>query len=133
MLQAQLNTIMNEDIADDDINPLKLVKSFYRSCRDMDRINEIGIDHVVEKMKFLGGWPVIKSHNWDEKNWFWQKAVQDIELIGFSSNYVFSFGLIQDLKKTTERILVVKNFKIGAEFRKKVFNLNFRSTNPVWD
>lgn len=98
---------MSQEISNDDINPLKLVKNFYRSCKDVDKINKIGIDRVVDKIKYLGGWPVIKSHNWDEKKWFWQQVAQKIELIGFSSNYMFSFGLIIDLKESTKRLLVV--------------------------
>lgn len=118
MLQAQLDTIMSQKIEDADINPLKLVKNFYKSCKDVDTINKIGIDRVVEKMKYLGGWPVVKSHDWNEKTWFWQKAMQDIELIGFTSNYLFNYGLSVDLKESSKRILVVSE---------NLFNLNINS------
>ena len=59
-------------------------------------------------MIYLGGWPVVKSHNWDESSWRYQKFVQTAELLGFPQNYLFGFGLIQDLKNDTRRILVVK-------------------------
>lgn len=107
MLQEQLDTIMSQEIEEEDINPLKLVKNFYKSCKNTDAINKIGIDRIVEKMKFLGGWPVIKSHEWDEKKWWWQKVAQDIELIGFTSNFIFNYGLSIDLKNSSNRILVV--------------------------
>lgn len=80
---------------------------------DVATINKIGLDHLVDKMKFLGGWPVVKSHEWNEKSWWWQRVVQDIELIGFSSNYLFGFGLIQDLKNDTRRILIVDQPSLG--------------------
>lgn len=104
---------MNQPLNDDDITPLKLVKNFYQACNDKSTINQIHLDHLVEKMKSLGGWPVVKSHEWKEKNWWWQQVVQEIELIGFSSNYLFGFGLIQDLKNDTRRILVVDQPSLG--------------------
>lgn len=104
---------MNQPNMSEDINPLQLVKNFYQACTDKPTINEIGIEHLVEKMKFLGGWPVVKSHEWKEKNWWWQRVVQDIELVGFPSNYLFGFGLIQDLKNDSRRILVVDQPSLG--------------------
>ena len=109
---------MSEEITEDDVNPLKLVKRFYRSCKDMEKINKKGIDPVVEKIKFFGGWPVVKSHDWNESKWWWQKTAQDLELTGFSSNFIFSFGLTEDFKNTTRRILAV-SFEI--KLKKLVF------------
>lgn len=107
---------MSQKIDENDIKPLKLVKNFYQSCKNIDRINEIGIDRIVETMKTLGGWPVVKNHEWNEKKWYWQKTAQDMELIGFGSNYIFNFGLSIDLKNSTQRILVVNFFKIFMKF-----------------
>jgi neprilysin len=112
-LKEQLNMTMNQVPMSNDIKPLQLVKNFYRACVDQKTINKIGLDHIAEKMKFLGGWPVVKSHDWDEKKWWYQRVVQDIELIGFPSNNLFEFGLIQDLKNGTRRILIVDQPGLG--------------------
>lgn len=65
-------------------------------------------------MKLLGGWPLVKSHKWDEKTFRYQKFVQDAELLGFPENYLFGFGLIVDLKNDTNRILIVSNIHLEA-------------------
>jgi hypothetical protein len=122
---------MSQEIDENDITPLKLVKNFYKSCKDMDKINKIGIDRIVEKIKFLGGWPVVKSHDWDEKKWFWQWVAQNIELIGFGSNYIFSYGLSIDLKNSSQRILVVNSKNYFRKNFTKEINLNFIKGRPT--
>lgn len=77
-------------------------------CQFTETINKIGIKHIVEKMMYLGGWPVVKSHDWDEFSWNYQTFVQTAELLGLPQNYLFAFGLLQDLKNDTKRILLVK-------------------------
>lgn len=58
-------------------------------------------------MIYLGGWPVVKSHNWDEFSWKYQNIIQNTALLGLSSSIFFSFGVLQDLKDETKRILMV--------------------------
>ncbi|CAG9805792.1 unnamed protein product [Chironomus riparius] len=124
LLDEQLNEGMSEESSDRDINPLRVVKNYYQACMDKETINKIGLKHVVEKMVYLGGWPVVKSHNWDESSWRYQKFVQTAELLGFPQNYLFGFGLIQDLKNDTRRILVLDQPGLGLSREFLIKGLN---------
>lgn len=80
-------------------------------------------------MIYLGGWPVVKSQNWNEFSWTYQKFVQTAELLGLPQNYLFEFKLIQDLQNKTRSILLVKFlcfilFVIALKFIKEILNLD---------
>ncbi|XP_070560616.1 membrane metallo-endopeptidase-like 1 [Ptychodera flava] len=68
-LGAMLKDLIEQQINDDDVDPVKNVKKNYLACTDLDTIEERGSQPLVDLMENLGGWPVLGNNsggNWDE-------------------------------------------------------------------
>lgn len=72
-------------------------------------IEERGLRPLVDIQEEMGGWPVVKGDNWDEKSWSWQKSVKDFRKRGYSTDYILDFSVGTDLKNSTRRIIDVRN------------------------
>ncbi len=46
-------------------------RNLYHSCMDTDTIEEIGLDPLVEKLRAMGGWPVVEGDDWKEDEFDW--------------------------------------------------------------
>ncbi|XP_070559985.1 membrane metallo-endopeptidase-like 1 [Ptychodera flava] len=68
-LNAMLKDLIEQQINDDDLDPVKNVKKNYLACIDLDTIEERGSQPLIDLMVNLGGWPVLGNNsggNWDE-------------------------------------------------------------------
>lgn len=45
-------------------------------------------------MKLLGGWPLVKSHNWSEENWSFQNTLEALAERGLRNSF-FQVGETQ--------------------------------------
>ncbi|XP_070560613.1 neprilysin-1-like isoform X2 [Ptychodera flava] len=68
-VDIKLKDLIEQQINDDDLDPVKNVKKNYQACTDLDTIEERGSQPLVDLMVNLGGWPVLGNNsggNWDE-------------------------------------------------------------------
>lgn len=73
------------------------------------RIEEKGIQPLLDILESLGGWPVLKGDQWDQdSSWTWVKSVGDFRQQGYSTDYFFDFSVGTDLKNSTRRIIDVR-------------------------
>ncbi|KAG7207207.1 hypothetical protein KM043_008886 [Ampulex compressa] len=63
-INERIKEILEEPAMADDVLPVRLAKAWYRSCMDLDKLEERGIRPIREMLDELGGWPLI-SENWD--------------------------------------------------------------------
>jgi hypothetical protein len=56
-VSTQLNDLFKEDISPNDPAPFKLVKTFYKSCMDVDTLNKLDKFPIVETLNQMGSWP----------------------------------------------------------------------------
>lgn len=79
-------------------------------------IEERGLKPLQDIHESMGGWPVVRGDNWDEKSWSWQKSVQDFRKRGYSTDYIFDFSVGSDLKNSTRRIIDVNQRKMVQNY-----------------
>ena len=48
----------------------KQARDQYMSCMDLKRLEEIGLDPLINLLEGFGGWPVMKQ-DWDEDSFNW--------------------------------------------------------------
>ncbi|XP_070562164.1 neprilysin-like [Ptychodera flava] len=68
-LDAMLKDLIEQQINDDDLDPVKNVKKNYQACTDLNIIEERGSKPLIDLMVNLGGWPVLGNNsggNWNE-------------------------------------------------------------------
>ncbi len=61
---------MESNTTADESHVFKQARDQYMSCMDLNRLEEIGLDPLVNLLEKFGGWPVLKS-NWDENAFDW--------------------------------------------------------------
>lgn len=111
-LQEQLKQLITEPAKPNESAPFTLAKVLYTACMNKTLIEERGLQPMLDIADRLGGWPVIKGDQWDNKSeWTWVKAVHDFRREGFSMDYIWDFSIGVDLKNSLTRTIDVrKNF-----------------------
>jgi neprilysin len=71
-------------------------------------IEERGLKPLVDIHEQMGGWPVVKGDDWDDKSWSWQQSVKNFRKHGYSTDYILDFSVGTDLKNSTRRIIDVR-------------------------
>lgn len=110
-----LRLIVSEEIKADEILPFQNVKKLYRACLNLDKIDEAGISFLLDKIKSMGGWPILET-SWNDQHWTWQRATQLMRENGFSVNSIFSFGVVTDPKNSTRRAVRVCDTLLPKNF-----------------
>lgn len=98
--KQQLRNIKAEPVSLQDPKSLVAVKLFYRSCMDLDAIEEdqdISIRKLTDR---LGGWPVLKGPFWQHVNY--------TDLMKNSRNLGLPFEWFLDIKIQPSSVPLVK-------------------------
>lgn len=74
-------------------------------------IEDRGLTPLLDIQEKMGGWPVVKGDEWNEKAWTWQQSVKNFRKHGYSTDYILDFSVGTDLKNSTKRIIDVRNVK----------------------
>ena len=59
IIMDQAKIILEEDPSNDDFESYKLAQDYYKSCVNQDRLEELGVQPLQDKLRELGGWPVL--------------------------------------------------------------------------
>ena len=74
---------MNSKDNVDDFTIDRNIRRLYKSCMNEDLIKKRGINPVKEKLKQLGGWPVLEGDQWNGDNSYrWYDQVLQMESLG---------------------------------------------------
>ncbi|XP_038121738.1 neprilysin-2 isoform X1 [Culex quinquefasciatus] len=113
-LQEQLRSLVSEEIGENEGTPFKLAKNLFKLCMNKTRIEEKGIQPLLDILDRLGGWPVLKGDSWNQdSSWTWVKSVKDFREQGYSTDYFFDFSVGTDLKNSTRRIIDTDQAALG--------------------
>lgn len=94
-IQNQIDSFIIDEIADDDLEPVKMQKKFFLSC-----LNEHDLDNDQDRTFFslidqLGGWPLLNRRQWREKEFDWMRVMIYARKLGMP----FEWFLKADLHK----------------------------------
>lgn len=106
-VQEQLRTLVDVPVNDSEIYPFKLVKKLYKSCMNINIIQDRGIKPLVDILQTIGGWPVVQGHSWNESTWTWQNSSLISSEIGYTTDYIFKLTIAADRLNNTIRIIYV--------------------------
>ena len=51
--------ILETDSSPNEAKPFRMAKDVYKSCMDVGKIEELGLEPIKEILNDLGGWPVL--------------------------------------------------------------------------
>ena len=129
----QVRMILETDSSPNEAKPFRMAKDVYKSCMDVGKIEELGLEPIKEILNDLGGWPVLlgkfnqyfaiflckntyfcpfyqflgPNATWsgDNGNYIWYKQVYKFREVGYSVDYLIDFSVTTDLKNSSWRIL----------------------------
>ena len=110
----QGRTLLEAEQAEDDFKAYQLARDHYKACINEERLEELGVKPMQQKLKELGGWPVIEGDSWAfESNfsaWEWTyKAFGE----GFEKDHLIEFAISIDDKNTSWRIISLDQADLG--------------------
>lgn len=106
-LHAMKRLLTDEGLAQSKSSAIHLAKTFYDSCINLDRLDELKDDPLQKILKQLGGWSV--SGNWSEKGFSLNETLKKVQL-GFRASAFFSFYISADDKNSSRNIIKVNNY-----------------------
>ena len=69
VIYERIKTMLEDKQGDYKFISDKLVREFYLSCIDTDRIEERGLEPINKVLEDIGGWPLLEGSNWKPKKW----------------------------------------------------------------
>ena len=69
-LQELLKTLFEAPKAKDEPKVFESVRKYYKSCMEMDRIDNVEMSRIKTLLQKVGGWPVLED-GWKEDNFTW--------------------------------------------------------------
>ena len=100
--------ILEEESEPNEAKPFRMARDVYKSCMDVGKIQDLGLEPIKQILEELGGWPVLLGPNgtWtSENNYIWYEQVYKFREIGYSVDYLIDFSVTTDLKNSSWRIL----------------------------
>lgn len=88
---------------------IKLAKTFYDSCMNMDEINKQGAQPMHNIIKDVGGWAVSENSTgtkWNKSSFNFNKQLKKIQL-KYGESVFFTFNVEADAKNSSSNIIVV--------------------------
>ena len=102
---------------EDDPESYKMAKTFYKSCMDEKKLNDIGVKPLKDLFEKLGGWPILDSA-WDEEKYtdIWEQSIEmkhegispQAEHEGISPDHFATIVIKPDAKNNSNRVLHFK-------------------------
>ena len=112
-VNSKLKTIIQDEIDSSDSKALKLVKKFYKSCMNDDKIEALRLKQINGIIQKIGGWPIIEGEKWNESDFDWIESIRQMREIGLTMAYLFDIGVVPNFKNSSLNSLMV------------IFNLSF--------
>ena len=114
-MNLQIRIILEEESLPNEANPFRMARDVYKSCMDIGKIEELGLEPIKNILDQLGGWPVLLGPNktWDGENYIWYEQVYKFRQRGYSVDYLIDFSVTTDLKNSSWRILDLDQPSLG--------------------
>ncbi|XP_014469029.1 PREDICTED: endothelin-converting enzyme 1-like [Dinoponera quadriceps] len=103
----RLKEVLEEESEYDNLEPIKKLKQYYRSCMDEDAIEKRGLEPIQSMIDANGGWPIqLRNHESNIENYIWQE-IDNVYMKMFYTASFFEFGFIPEEDDATKTILVI--------------------------
>lgn len=108
---AQLKPIIEDELVVKESTVFELVNKLYRSCMNVDQIEELGMHQFNSILRRIGGSPMVDGAEWDEMAFNWVESIRQMRDIGLPTNHFFDVAVIPDFENSSLRSIMVKLFK----------------------
>ncbi|XP_033220990.1 neprilysin-2-like [Belonocnema kinseyi] len=101
----QLKSSIEEPVQTNEPRFITLLKNFYNACLKM-KVTEKNARHtLIEKLKNMGGWPLLEGDSWKAQKFDWEQASCSMVNEGLLTDSLFAFDIVTDFKDSTKNVL----------------------------
>lgn len=105
--------LLDSKETEDDFESYKQIRSHYKACMNFDKLEELGIQPVLNVLDELGGWPVLQGEAWKAEDFNWWTWAHKVNKIGLGIDGIVTFSLGADDKNASWRVLGLDQATLG--------------------
>ena len=88
-------------------------RDLYASCMDTERLEEVGLAPLTDKLSEMGGWPAVEGDSWDETAFSWEDTMHAFRRNGYSTDLLFDFSVATDIRNSSFRTIYLDQALLG--------------------
>merc|ERR1712158_279619 len=112
-LQQQLRALLETPPPPSEANVFKKVRSVYSACMNTPLIEQIGLQPLKDKLKSMGGWPVLEGSDWSEADFSWIETTYKFRANSYSTDLLIDFSIVTDIKQSSWRVIDIDQASLG--------------------
>merc|ERR1711899_164378 len=112
-LQQQLRALLETPPPPSEANVFKKVRSVYSACMNTPLIEQIGLQPLKDKLKSMGGWPVLEGNDWSESEFDWIETTYKFRKNSYSTDTLINFSIGTDIKNSSWRVIDIDQASLG--------------------
>jgi predicted metalloendopeptidase len=105
--------LLEQEDTDKSFETDKKSRRWYRACMNETRIEELGVQPLLDTLEKLGGWPVLEKNEKSYESFKWYEQVSKLNSEGLSLNYIMSHYIDTDDKNNSYRVIKLDQSSLG--------------------
>ncbi|XP_068896259.1 endothelin-converting enzyme 1-like isoform X1 [Tenebrio molitor] len=92
-LENELEATIVEPASSEDRQPVKLQKTFFQACLDLDAMDADRDNGIFALIQEIGGWPLLMENEWQEDEFDWISVMFKCRQLGLPFGWFVELGL----------------------------------------
>jgi hypothetical protein len=92
-LENELEATIVEPVSSEDRQPVKLQKTFFQACLDLDAMDADRDNGIFALIQEIGGWPLLMENEWQEDQFDWISVMFKCRQLGLPFGWFVELGL----------------------------------------
>jgi len=131
-LQQQLRALLESPPPPAEAPVFKKVRSVYHACMNEPLIEEIGLQPLKDKLRSMGGWPVLEGNDWQEDEFSWIETTYKFRENSYSTDLLIDFSIGTDIKNSSWRVIDIDQASLGQAQTYLVKGLSDRTVSAYY-
>ena len=110
--------LLEAEDQDEDWELFRTAKKLYKSCMDLDRLEELGVKPMLDSLKHIGGWPVVEGDKWNYWRiikYQWWDQVYRASQFGFGNDNIITIDVATNGKDSSKRSIILDQPSLGLD------------------
>ncbi|XP_038076772.1 neprilysin-1-like isoform X2 [Patiria miniata] len=133
-VEIKCKELFEREGKEDEAKPIISVRNIYKSCLDLDRINERNSEPLLDLLVTVGGWPVLGNltgGNWDPTTFHFE-TLWALLNGKYGSDMIVSSWVSVDDKNSSSHILKLDQPSLGLRSRDYYRNVEFEEERAAY-
>jgi len=111
-LQQQLRALLEAPPASGE-KIFHKVGAVYHACMNEPKIEEVGLQPLLDKLHSMGGWPLLEGNDWNEDDFSWIDTTYKFRKNSYSTDLLIDFSIVTDSKNSSWKVIDIDQASLG--------------------